>query len=294
MQDRVIVAFLRTPEPPQPVPPVYPRPAGQASFADICLASAGCYVRRTVSSLIDLVRWPLFPAVLFLTMLLTYRVAGRSTVDGYDVAGYLLVGTFGLALWSSNLWGSGYAIEYERSEGTLTALFLTPASRAAVVLGYGLGSTALYVLPSALVVGLLAWLSGARLLVTDPLAALVALVALVGASFALGYALAGFFVLTRRANLLANSLQSPIFLLSGMLVPVAALPGPLRPLASVFPISDGMTALRAALLGGAGLGDIGGPLLRLLLMSAVLVLAGTLLLGRVEHDAKRGATLDYD
>ena len=128
----------------------------------------------------------------------------------------------------------------------------------------------------------------------ERIAALVALVALVGASFALGYALAGFFVLTRRANLLANSLQSPIFLLSGMLVPVAALPGPLRPLASVFPISDGMTALRAALLGGAGLGDIGGPLLRLLLMSAVLVLAGTLLLGRVEHDAKRGATLDYD
>ncbi|HET7035665.1 MAG TPA: ABC transporter permease [Thermomicrobiaceae bacterium] len=293
MQDRIIEALYWPPAPPQPVPR-YPRRRDQASFMDICLASAWCYMQRTLSSLIDLVRWPLMPAVIFLTMLLTYQISGRSTVDGYEVAGYLLVGTFGLVLWSSNLWGSGYAIEYERSEGTLTALFLTPASRAAVVLGYALGSSALYVLPSVLVVGLLAWVSGARLDLAHPLAAVVAALALVGASFALGYALAGFFVLTRRANLLANSLQSPIYLLSGMLVPVAALPGPLRPLASVFPISDGMTALRAALLGGAGLGDVGGSLLRLLLMSAILVLAGTLLLGRVEHDAKRGATLDYD
>ena len=261
---------------------------------EVCLASAGSFIQRTLTSTTDLVRWPLFPAILFLTMLLTYHVAGRTTVGGYEVAGYLLVGSFGLVLWSSNLWGSGYAIEYERYEGTLPALFLTPASRAAVVLGYGLGSTAVYVLPCALIVGLLAWLSGVQLQVAHPLAALVAVVALVGASFALGYALAGFFVLTRRANLLANSLQSPIYLLSGMLVPVAALPGPLRFLAGLFPISQGMSALRATLLAGADLGDIGGALVRLVILSTVLVLAGTLLLRRVEHDAKNGATLDLE
>lgn len=265
-----------------------------AAFTEVLLATARAYIQTTLASLIDLVRWPLYPAILFLTMLLTYRVSGRGTVDGYDVPGYLLIGTIGLVLWSSNLWSSGYAIEFERSQGTLTALFLTPASRAAVVLGYALGSAVIVVLPNVAIVALLAAVSGARLEVRDPLVAGLALVGLVVAAFCLGYALAGFFVLTRRANLLANGLQSPIYLLSGMLVPVALLPGPLRLLARAFPISAGMSALRAAALAGAGLSDVAGDLARLTGLSLLLLVLGTLLLKKVEHDAKSGATLDLE
>lgn len=266
--------------------------ADAVTFLAVCLATAAAYVRRWWSYAIDVIRRPIYPLLYYATLLLTYRIAGRATVDGVDAAGFLLVGTLGVMLWQSNLWASGYAIETERQEGTLPALLLTPSSRAAVVLGYGLGSMVTYIAPTLLAIAPVAVLAGVRLQARHPDAVVVAALALVAATMALGYALAGLFVLTRRANLLANFLQSPVYLLSGMVVPVAALPGPLRWLGEVFPISFGMTALRSALLAGAPLGDVAGALLRLLVASAVLVVVGTYLLRRVEHVAKRGSELD--
>jgi len=130
--------------------------------------------------------------------------------------------------------------------------------------------------------------------VRDPLAVFISVLALSFATYALGFALAGVFVLSRRANLLANFLQSPIYLLSGMIVPISALPGPMRWLAAVFPLSAGMNALRQSLLAGAGLGDIAGDLVRLSALSAVLLIFGLVMLRSVERVAKNGAELDFD
>lgn len=260
----------------------------------VCLATARSYVVRRLAYIVDIIRWPLYPTFYFFTLVLAYRIAGRSVVDGFGAAGYLLVGTIGVVLWQSNLWAGGYAIEAERFEGTINALFLTPASRAAVVLGYSLGSLTVWILPNTLILGAVAYAVHAHASVSDPLAVAASMFCLIVATFALGFAVAGIFVLSRRANLLANFFQSPIYLLSGMLVPISSLPGSMRALAAVFPLSAGMDALRQSLLGGAGLADVSGDLLRLLALSAILFLFGLFMLRRVEHVAKRGAELDFD
>ena len=72
-------------------------------------------------------------------------------------------------------------------------------------------------------------MSGARFAISDPLAVLAAGVTMVVASLAVGFTLAGAFVLTRRANLLANVIQHPVYLLGGFVVPRDALPDWLRP-----------------------------------------------------------------
>ncbi|HET9016701.1 MAG TPA: ABC transporter permease [Thermomicrobiaceae bacterium] len=266
--------------------------AGAADFVAVCGATTVAHFRRSVAYAIDVVRWPLGPLLYYVTLLMAYRISGRSLVDGMGAAGFLLVGTMGMILWQANLWNSGYAIERERFEGTLPSLLLTPASRPAVVIGYALASMAVYVVPNVLVLTPLALLTGARVDVRDPVAVALAGLSLMLAAGVLGYLLAGLFVLSRRANLLANFLQSPIYLLSGMVVPVASLPGPLRSLARVFPISFGMDALRGALLQGAGLGEVVPALIRLVVVSVVLAVAGTWLLRGVEHVAKRGSELD--
>lgn len=270
------------------------RRSSVADFVAVVRATAEAEARRRVAYTIHIIRGPVFPALYYLTVLLAYRAAGRSVVAGVDVEGYLLVGTIGILLWSSNLWASGYAIEHERQEGTLLALLLTPASRSAVVLGYGLGDWAVWVLPSVVVTGLLAWSFGVDLVVRDPLAVLLATIGLLGSTLALGYALAGLFVLSRRANLLANFLQSPVYLLGGMVVPVSALPAPLDRFAAVFPISAGMEALRLALLAGAGLDAIAPLLLELAALSAALLVVGFAGLRLVERAAKRGDELGLE
>ena len=254
-------------------------------------ATAHAYVKRSHAYVIDIVRTPIFPLLYFVTWRVAYAVAGRGHVDGANASGFLLVGMFGLITWSSTIWSSGYAIEHERHEGTVGALFLSPASRAAVVVGYGLGSL-VWLLPSFLVTIAIGLATGARLHVADPLALAGAAAALLVASLATGFAFAGLFVLSRRGNLLANFLQLPIYLLAGFLVPRSRLPDWLHPLSDAIPASHAMDALRASSLGGATLHGITGQLVLAFGTAALYALVGWISLRRVEYVAKRAGQLD--
>jgi ABC-2 type transport system permease protein len=263
-------------------------------FTRVLFASAGTFVRRQSAYAIELIRWPMFPVLYFLTLYLTYQVSGREMVAGYPTAGFLLVGVIGMVLWTSNLWDSGYAIEYMRYEGTISALFLSPASRSAVVFGYGVGSLFILVVPAATVLGTIVIVLGVEFGVASVPAVALSVAGMLMASMSLGYVLAGFFVLTRRANVIANFLQAPIYLLSGAVLPVSQLPGSLQLFARVFPLSYGMDAVRDTLLAGATVQDIAGTLAGLSLSSIALLILGAILLRRVEHDARNGAELDFE
>ncbi len=264
-------------------------PAGQPWA--VVRATVRAYLKRSHAYLIDILRVPLYPLFTFATWRITYAVSGRGHVDGAAVSGFLLVGMLGMITWTSTIWSSGYAIEYERAEGTIGALFLSPASRVAVIAGYGLGSF-LWLAPSFAMVVALALATGARLQVADPLAAAAAVVALLLASLATGFACAGLFVLSRRGNLLANFLQLPIYLLAGFLVPRGRLPGWLRPVSDAIPAGHAVDALRASLLNGAPLHGILGDLTATLGLAALYGCVGLISLRRVEYAARRAGTLD--
>lgn len=264
-------------------------PAGH--FWAIMRATARGFVSRSNAYLIDVIRWPLFPLVFFGMMHLTYSITGQETIAGYDTSAFLMVGMFGFILWSGTIWSSGYAIEYERSEGTAAALFLSPASRVAVIAGYGLGGF-VWMLPSFVTMALLGFATGARFNVADPLAAGCAVLAMLTGSLATGFALAGLFILSRRANLLANFLQRPGELLAGALFPRDLLPGPLYALSNCLPVSHAIDALRGSLLGAATLRDTLPAIGLTLAVSAVCALVGALSLRKVEHAAKRSGDLD--
>jgi ABC-2 type transport system permease protein len=259
-------------------------------WATLFGAAAG-HIKRSNAYLIDIVRWPLFPLMLYATWQIGYTVSGQPEVAGTNAAGFLLVGIVGLIVWTATIWSGGYAIEYERSGGTAAALFLSPASRVAVVAGYGVGGM-VWLCPALAVVALLGLAVGARLHVTDLLALAAAICALLIGALAVGFALAGLFILSRRANLLANFLQQPVHLLAGFVVPRQDLPGWLQPLSDLLPASHAIDALRASSLRGAGLNEIGGSIMLALATSALFALIGIISLRQVEQAAKRAGHLD--
>jgi ABC-type multidrug transport system permease subunit len=264
---------------------------GAARHWATVLATARGYAKSRNAYLIEIVRIPIWPLFLFATTRVTYSVAHRTTVDGVAVSSFLLVGMFGMITWGSTIWSSGYAVENERYEGTVAALFLSPASRAAVIAGYGLGSF-VWLLPSFAVVTLLGVATGARLDVADPLALVIAGLLLLGVSLATGFAFAGLFVLSRRANVLANFLQAPVYLLAGFQVPRQSLPPWLQPFSDAIPAGHAVDAVRASALHGATLHEIARPVAFALGTAVVYVLVGLLSLRRVEYAAKRSGQLD--
>ncbi|GAC1325307.1 MAG: hypothetical protein NVSMB22_15050 [Chloroflexota bacterium] len=257
----------------------------------VVLATTRAYLKRFSAYLIQLIRWPLGPLIMFVTFRITYSVSGRTHVDGATAAGFLFVGMIGMVMWTSTVWASGYALEFERYEGTSGALFLSPASRAAVVAGYGLGSF-IWFLPSFVILVLLGLMTGARLQVSDPLALLLSVLAAALASLAVGFFFSGLFILSRRGNLIANFIQAPVYLLAGFLVPVSSLPAALRPLSDAIPASHAILALRQTALSGATLAQAWKEIALTLAISALYWLVGLVGLRRVEHVAKRAGRLD--
>ena len=123
-------------------------------------------------------------------------------------------------------------------------------------------------------------------------AVVLGLLALVLASVMTGFAFASLFMLTRRANLMANVIQHPAMLLCGFFIPRTDLPGWLMPLSNALPVSHALDAFRSATLEGAALGDVVQPAGLALLVGLAYLAIGTYGLRRIEHAAKRSGQLD--
>ena len=144
----------------------------------------------------------------------------------------------------------GIQIIWERDAGVLTKLLVTPTPRSALILGKSFAA-GIRALAQVVVVLVLSIILGVAL-TTSPLALLgtVVIVAL-GSSFfsCLSMTIAG--VVLRRDRLMGigQMITMPLFFASNALYPVAVMPGWLRALALVNPLSYEVDALRGLLIG---------------------------------------------
>jgi ABC-2 type transport system permease protein len=107
---------------------------------------------------------------------------------------------------------------------------------------------------------------------------------------ALGMLIATTFVLYRHANALGNLLEYPIWLVTGLLVPLATLPFWVQPISWVLAPTWGMEAIRSATLGN----DLGTPLFAMLMcvvLAVVYYVGSRIALQYVLDKARRDATL---
>jgi len=197
------------------------------------------------------------------------------------------VGSGLMGVWSSVLFGSGGAIQNQRWQGTLEMIMLAPRRPVAVLLPITLatGVAGTYALLATLVWGRL--LYGIRLDFAHPYAFVVAAVVCVLALGMSGLLLASTFVLMRNANALANTLEYPVWLVSGMLVPLTVLPPWTGPIAAALPTTWGARALREATDGGPVWPSLGVCLA----ISLLFLGLGALALVHVERRARANATL---
>ncbi|WNI30958.1 ABC transporter permease [Streptomyces sp. ITFR-6] len=120
-----------------------------------------------------------------------------------------------------------------------------------------------------------------------PLLFLIAVPVCVMSLGMMGLLLAATFVLLRNANALANPLDAPVWMLSGMLVPATVLPEWTRPVSWALPTTWGSRAVHAATSGGTGAGEVLVPMAAALALGALYALGAVLVLGRVEQRAGR-------
>ncbi len=192
-----------------------------------------------------------------------------------------------MGMWSSTLFGSGGAIQWQRWQGTLEVLIAAPAPFLLTLLPITLAtaSVGLYSIVATLCWGWL--LFGMPLTLVHPLAFAIALPAAVASLGLLGLVLASTFVLYRSASAFSNLLEYPVWLVTGLLVPVSLLPGFVEPISWVLAPTWGVRAIRRAALGG----DPWPAIAMCVLLAAAYLAIGALTLRNFERLARQQATL---
>jgi ABC-2 type transport system permease protein len=200
---------------------------------------------------------------------------------------YVSLGAGLMGIWSSVLFGSGGAIQWQRWQGTLEVGVAAPPPFVLVLLPMTLSTSVigLYSLTATLVWGRIFF--GVPFDLVHPWLFALAVPATVLGLGLLGLVLASTFILYRHANALGNLLEYPIWLVTGLLVQVSLLPDWSHPIGWVLAPKWGIDALRSAAFGG----DVWGPIALCFGLSVAYLVIGWVFVGHFERLARQNATL---
>jgi ABC-2 type transport system permease protein len=162
-----------------------------------------------------------------------------------------------MTMWATVGIGASGALQFQRRMGTLELLVASPSPFIVLLAPLTISYAALgvYSLVATLVWGWL--LFGIAVTLAHPLLFVLSIVAAVVSIGMLGLLVASAFVLYRAAVALGNSLEYPIWIATGLLVPLSILPGWVTEVSWLLAPTWGMRALRDSALGGPPLPAIG-------------------------------------
>lgn len=203
---------------------------------------------------------------------------------------FVVLGSGMSGMWVATAFSSAGDLERERFEGTIQPVMASPTPLWVVAAGRACGALVL----SALPVGVSLLFSALMLDMGFPPAASVPAVVLAVAVFglgchAVGVVLSHLFLLSRRTTVLQNFLEWPVLVVSGVLIPIAALPHGLQVASGLLPMRRAAEAAAAAFSSGTLLvPQIGASLA----VSSVYMACGAVLSRVIERRVRASASLE--
>jgi ABC-2 type transport system permease protein len=219
---------------------------------------------------------PLFTAPLFTIIFLTIvRNGGR-----HDLQPDALMAPVLMTLWWFALFQGGNLVTGDRWQGVLEWALAAPVGMASVILGRIATIMCLGFFGFFEVWGIGEAVFGVGIPFEHPLELALTLVATLFAMSGTAVAFAALFVMTRNAYTFTNSASFPFYVLGGVFVPIAILPGWIQPVSSTIFMSWSADLLRASLK-PAPIHDFWGRLGMVVLLGSISFAIGRFVLGLV-------------
>lgn len=237
-------------------------------------------IHRDVGNLQLFITAPFFTVI----FLLIVQHSGRG-----DLTGHAVLAPGIIALWGMALLVSGEVIANDRWAGTLETTVAAPAPLGVLLVGRITGITLLS-LVSFFESWLVALAFGVRVEIHHLGIFVAALVATAFATAGTALIMSATFVLTRTARTFQNSLSYPFYVLGGVIVPVALLPGWIQPPSRLVFLSWSADLLRDSLAPET----VSAPVARLAVVAglgAMGFVLGRALLARTVDRVRRTGTL---
>ena len=216
-----------------------------------------------------------------------FRNAGEENFMAHVVLGAGLMG-----LWSCICFSSAGDINRERWSGTLSLIFVAPASFPVIILGKIIGNTLLSLLTLVISLVTATVLFQVPLTLGSPLYFLVALVGTVGTFVVISSVIACLLTLSRKTELYMNCIEIPLILLCGFVFPVTILPPAVQTLSRAFSPTYAVELLRMAVWGVKDAALFWQKFLWMLGLTALYAVLSLLLYRRIDRRVRIVATLE--
>jgi ABC-2 type transport system permease protein len=196
-------------------------------------------------------------------------LVSSSVLGGGSYFDFIVPGIIGMSLLFTSIF-TGSAVLWDRQFGFLKEILVTPNSRIAVVIGRIAGGATTAMMQSILVVAIaLAIGFSIHWTIMTPLA--LVFMALIAATFiSLGLTLGSMINDFQGFQLVTSFFTMPLFFLSDSIFPASALPGFVKVITFVNPLTYGVDGLRNALV-GYGTFSVWIDLLAMLVSTAIMV-----------------------
>ncbi|GBE18604.1 inner membrane transport permease YadH [archaeon BMS3Abin16] len=201
--------------------------------------------------------------------------------QGVNYINYLAPGIIAMILLFGSMF-AGISVLWDRQFGFLKEVMVSPVSRTSIVLGRVAGGVTM-ALSQAMLMLIASLVMGLKTTVFGVLSSLIFMVLLSAAFVGLGLAFASKMEDMHGFQMIMNFLMFPLFFLSGALFPLSELPVWVEKIALLNPMTYGVDALRATLI-GVSVNPLAVDALALIFFCTAMVGFGAYLFESVEVD----------
>jgi ABC-2 type transport system permease protein len=254
---------------------------------------------RYPSWVLSVVIWPvLFPLIYLPSSRALSGPSGEGLpafirATGTDnIRGFIVIGTTAWMWLNITLWSVGTSLRTDQLRGVLESNWLTPTPRFALLLGTAASQALL-----SLVFLAISFVEF-RVLLDVPfevnaVGALAVLAASIPWIYGLAIAFAALVLRFKEANAMVYFVRGVFMVFAGISFPLSVLPGWMRGVAAGLPLTHTIDSARAALLAGAGPGDLRTSLGFLLWSGAALFAAGYICFQAVDRIVRRQGSVGH-
>lgn len=206
--------------------------------------------------------WIFFETFLPFLATVGYVFVYRAIQAPDDYIGFVVIGGAMTAFWLNVMWMMASQLYWEKENGNLALFIMSPTSLMAILLGMALGGLLATTLRALVIIGLGTVLFQIPFVISDFARLFVVFVLTMAALYGLGMLLSSLFLLWgREAWQVSNTLQEPVYFLSGFYFPVKSFGFAVATAASALPLTLGLDAMRQLVLAsGPSLGFLSVPL----------------------------------
>jgi len=210
-----------------------------------------------------LIFWAIMPIFWFIPLVFQgYALVGSRFSNSFmQLAGnadYITFNILGSALYSyvaSSLWGMGLSLRREQWQGTLEAIFISPASKFSILLGKAISDSLITSFYSIVQFVIMSLLFGVRIEVKEIITVVLIIILMVAALYGIGFIIAGIVLAYKEPGALLNFIDSLISIVCPLSYPMKALDLALGSIGTfliyiglLFPLTYALESIRGILM----------------------------------------------